>query len=74
MLSGCSQLMWARSHGMWAGGPGYSQPMWARIERCYRAKAFMFSSRHTYVSERTQVLLAVFAASRFAAVSHVGAI
>jgi len=30
MLSGCSQLMWARSHGMWAREPRCSQLIWAR--------------------------------------------
>ena len=27
---------------------GYSQPMWVRIDRCYRAGGFMFSGRYIY--------------------------
>jgi hypothetical protein len=27
---------------MWTGAVGYSQPMWARIEGCYRVLRFMF--------------------------------
>ena len=48
MLSGCSQSIRAHSHAMWAGEAGYSQPMWARIDRCYRAGAFRFSGRYKY--------------------------
>ncbi len=44
MLSGCSQLIWAHSHLMWARVLRYSQLMWSRkadvinsCDLCYRA-------------------------------------
>jgi len=48
MLSGCSHLMWARSHVMWAHAARYSQLIWSRIDGCYRVLQFMFSGRYSY--------------------------
>ena len=38
MFSGCSQIMWAHSHLIWAGGLPYSQIIWAGNDRCYQAE------------------------------------
>jgi hypothetical protein len=49
MLSGCSQLMWARSYAMWARGIGYFQLIRAGNSGCYRVQCFMFSVRYSYL-------------------------
>jgi hypothetical protein len=41
-------ILRTRSHSMRAGKHRYSQPMWSRIDRCYRAREIMFSGSYTY--------------------------
>jgi hypothetical protein len=57
MFLSYSQIMWARSHVVWARGIGYSQLIWAQIGGCYRARRVMFSGRYSYLSNRRNGIL-----------------
>ena len=50
MISGWSQLMWARSHVMWVEGTRLVAVNVSRNRRCSQAELFMISSRYTYGS------------------------
>ena len=48
MISGWSQLMWARSHVMWVEGTRLVAVNVSRNRRCSQAELFMISSRYNY--------------------------
>jgi hypothetical protein len=48
MISGWSQLIWARSHAMWAEAPPLVAVNLSRNRCCSQAERFMISSRYTY--------------------------
>jgi predicted permease len=52
MISGWSQLMWARSHGMWVEAGSLVAVNVGRNRRCSQAQPFMISSRYSYAALR----------------------
>jgi hypothetical protein len=53
MLSGRSQIFWSPSHLIRSQAARYSQRLWARNDRCYRAGGLMFSGRYSYPGKPT---------------------